>query len=77
LQVCWHEIESRLPEEWTLVATWRIPRNVVFPDHVVAFFAIAPGEQETLRRQLEAFPAPAGLTPRLEPPRATMLDECW
>ncbi len=76
LQVCWREIESRLPEEWTLVATWRIPRNVVFGDHVVGFFAIAPGEQEKLRRQLEAFLAPAGVMPRLEPPRATMLDGC-
>jgi hypothetical protein len=75
--VCWVEMKNRLPAEWTLVATWKIPRNVLGGDRVVAFFAIAPGEQENLRRQLEAFPMPLpGVTLRLDPPRATMLDEC-
>jgi hypothetical protein len=77
LQVCWDEVQSRLPAGWTLVATWRFPRNVVFKDHVVGFFAIAPGEEEELRRQLKEFPPPPGVELRLDTPREAMRDGCF
>lgn len=72
---CWDEVRDRLPAEWTLVATWHVPRNVVFDDLLVAFFAIAPGETDELRRKLERLPVPAGVVVKFDPPRAA-LSEC-
>ncbi|HEY0342023.1 MAG TPA: hypothetical protein VGC34_14550, partial [Steroidobacteraceae bacterium] len=48
VQVCWADINKRLPAEWPLVALWRIPRNMAFQDKLVAFLAVAPGEAEKL-----------------------------
>jgi hypothetical protein len=53
LQICWRQIHQRLPQEWILVGLWKGPRNVVFKDLWVAFFATVPGSvgqiEETLR----------------------------
>jgi hypothetical protein len=71
---CWQEVRDVLPPEWTLVATWHVPRNVVFDDLLVAFFAIAPDEADALRRTLRQFPVPAGVKVKYDPPRTALLD---
>jgi hypothetical protein len=55
LQVQWHEISSRIPIEWTPVRVWEIPRNVVFPDRLIGFFAIDSAELGPLTRHLSEF----------------------
>ena len=74
VQICWEEVNPRLPTAWTLVATWRIPRNVAFGDRLVGFYAIAPGEQDKLRNNLAHIPVPPGVTFDLNPPRTALLD---
>ena len=74
VQPCWEEVKSLLPIEWKLVATWHVRRNVVFEDLLVAFFAIAPGEQEHLRKALEQLPLPSGVVLKLDPPRTALLE---
>jgi hypothetical protein len=59
LQVCWYEVYRRLPPEWTLVAVWRLPREVVFHSYLVGFVAIRPEEARPLRTALDAFRPPA------------------
>jgi hypothetical protein len=71
---CWDEVRDRLPLEWTLVATWHVPRNVVFDDLLVAFFAIAPDERINLRAKLEQLPVPPGVVVKFDPPRTALLD---
>jgi hypothetical protein len=74
IPACWREIRELLPPEWTLVATWHVPRNVVFDDLLVAFFAIAPDETTNLRAKLEQLPVPAGVVVKFDPPRTALLD---
>ena len=62
--------------DWTLIATWRIPRNVVFGDHVIGFFSTRPGEDEKLAREISDYPLPEGVTLRMRPPRGDMKDGC-
>jgi hypothetical protein len=71
---CWDEVRDRLPPEWTLVATWHVPRNVVFDDLLVAFFAIAPDETNNLREKLKQLPVPSGVVVKFDPPRTALLE---
>ena len=71
---CWPDVRDVLPPDWTLVATWHVPRNVVFDDLLVAFFAIAPDETDRLRRKLEQLPVPAGVKVKFDPPRTALLE---
>jgi hypothetical protein len=64
VQICWGDINARLPAEWPLVALWRIPRNIVFRDQLVAFLAVAPGEAGRLTEDLRQFAPPDGVTIR-------------
>jgi hypothetical protein len=77
LEVCWSEISSRIPPDWPLVATWRIPRNVAFGEHMIAFFAVSPEEAGRLARDLAAFPSPDGVEVHMNPDRAHMKEECY
>jgi hypothetical protein len=56
LQVAWKEVHEKLPESWTEVGRWTLPRNVAFPeDTVTAFYAIEKGEAERLAASLREF----------------------
>jgi hypothetical protein len=76
LQPCWTEIAHRLPAGWKLVATWRIPRNVVFPDHLVGFFALTSAAEGSLLQQLASYPTPHNVVQTLEPPRTAITEGC-
>ena len=58
------------------VASWRIPRNVVFGEHVIGFFATSPDEDAKLDPMAQ-FPLPEGVTLKMRPPRAAMTDGCY
>lgn len=55
VQIDWPEVYTRVPASWIQVAEWRVPRNVVFEDYGIGFFAIAPSEVPVLRERLRAF----------------------
>jgi len=76
VQPCWPEVSARIPDEWSLVATWEIPRNVVFEYKLIAFYAVAPGARERLRQELGAFPMPAGMKSTLDPPASEIANLC-
>jgi hypothetical protein len=59
LQVCWQEVWSRTPMSWRLVELWRIPRNVVFADRDIGFFAFDARGADALAHTLRGFnPSP-------------------
>lgn len=58
LQTQWQRVSSVIPPTWTKVQTWTIPRNVVFKDFEISFFAVEPKEIPRLCAVLAKFPAP-------------------
>ena len=56
LQPQWIYVARITPASWTLVATWRVPRDVVFGDPLVGFYAISPQQVPRLCRALADFP---------------------
>lgn len=56
LQSGWSLVRSLTPNQWTLVQTWRLPRNVVFQTYDVSFYAVTPMEVFRLCQNLETFP---------------------
>ncbi len=55
LQVEWGEVYPRIPDSWVKVAEWKIPRNVVFSDRRIGWFAAKHEAAETLTNSLLAF----------------------
>lgn len=55
IQMGWGIISGRIPENWVHVATWEIPRNVVFGDKEVGWFATSDAEAERLNAALGEF----------------------
>lgn len=58
VQLCWNEVNKRLPPQWHLVGLWKGPRNVVFGDKIVAFMAMTHEEVTPLRIALKTFTLP-------------------
>lgn len=58
LQTQWRRISNVIPPTWTKVETWTIPRNVVFKDFDISFFAVTPGEIPKLCASLARFRPP-------------------
>lgn len=56
VQPCWQEVSRRLPPGWTLVGYWNGPRNVVFRDEIVGFFAMTPDAVPALTEAFNRFP---------------------
>jgi hypothetical protein len=56
LQSGWSVVRSLTPNQWTLVQTWRLPRNIVFQTYDVSFYAVKPMEVSRLCHNLETFP---------------------
>lgn len=55
VQMGWGQITGRLPESWTYVALWDVPRNVVFGDTEIGWFATSEDEVEPLTAALAEF----------------------
>ena len=60
-QICWAPIYERLPESWLLVEAWTGPRNVLFGDLTIGFFAQPGAPVEELRGVLARQQPPAGV----------------
>lgn len=58
LQTQWQRVSSVIPPTWTKIQTWTIPRNVVFKDFEISFFAVTPGEIPRLCAALQTFAPP-------------------
>ncbi len=57
LQIEWGEIRPRIPDSWVKVAEWKIPRNVVFGDLRIGWFAVKKELSNALSTHLLAFQA--------------------
>jgi hypothetical protein len=55
LQVEWKAVHSRIPREWIRVGEWEIPRNVVFGDTRIGWYAVNEAEAERLMANLRDF----------------------
>jgi hypothetical protein len=55
LSACWRAIGHSIPDSWKFVALWRIPRNVVYGDFDIGFFALRPTAVEPLEAKLKTF----------------------
>lgn len=76
LQPCWPIIWRMTPDSWNFVATWKIPRNVVFGDRYVGFYAVADGEADRLRERLKAFALPPEVALDLSPGQQEIRRKC-
>ncbi len=77
LQLCWPAIRPLIPDGWTLVASWHIPRNVVFRDRFVGFFSTTQEAARSLREQLQAFQIPERVTLNFAPDVEEILRTCY
>jgi hypothetical protein len=57
----WNLVWTRGAPQWRLIALWRIPRNVVFNDRCVGFFAVSEGEDAHLSAALHDLPVPPSI----------------
>lgn len=55
VQLGWGVITGLVPKEWVLVGVWEVPRNVVFGDKKVGWYATSEAEAERLAANLTEF----------------------
>jgi len=55
LQTNWNEISKRIPDEWTKVTEWEIPRNVIFGDTKIGIYSVDLSEKNFLIKNLNEF----------------------
>lgn len=55
VQLGWGVITGLIPGEWVLVGVWEVPRNVVFGDKKVGWYATSEAEAERLAAALAEF----------------------
>jgi len=48
-------VAGALPSQWVHVADWKVPRNVMFHDHVVGLYARDENEAKLLRERMSRF----------------------
>lgn len=60
-QICWNQINDRLPAGWQLVEAWTGPRNVAFGDRTIAFMADDRASADRLQSVLSRSPLPGGV----------------
>jgi hypothetical protein len=66
LQTDYPNIHDIVPASWLLVETWCYPRNIVFRDHTISFFAPTPEKAQKLRTELNRFKPLSPLVTRTE-----------
>lgn len=59
LQTDYPNISEIVPSGWILVQTWCYPRNIVFRDHTISFFAPTKQKADELRANLDRFTPPS------------------
>ncbi len=62
LQVCWSQVQPFIPPEWVQVGIWKGPRNMVFEDLYVGFYAVRPAAASRLAEALARITPPDGVT---------------
>ena len=55
LKIEWDQIFPRIPDSWVKVSEWETPRNIVFGDKLIGFFAIKAGTADALARNISTF----------------------
>jgi len=55
IQLGWDYIAERIPESWVKVGEWEVPRNVIFGDKKIGWFATSEAEVERLGVALMEF----------------------
>ena len=55
VKVEWSAIRALVPPGWKRVATWHLPRNLVFNDHELAFFASDEESAQDLAQKMREF----------------------
>ena len=58
VQPCWLPIAHAVPDAWRLAEVWKVPRNRVFGDRLVAFFATNDQNLTDAKVHLYTFPVP-------------------
>ncbi len=71
LEPCWSEIARITPASWSLVETWQFPRNTVFYDRTVGFYAPTPDAAAILRHDLASYRTPPAIHRTVIPTDAT------
>ena len=57
IKVEWLYMRALVPPDWKPVVTWHLPRNVIFADDRLTFFARDPATAEELERNMRNFAA--------------------
>ncbi len=58
LQICWPIVSASIPDNWILVSVWQGPRNVIFSDTFIGFFATDTNNAKKLKENLMSFSPP-------------------
>jgi len=62
LETGWLSVRRIVPVEWISVEAWHLPRNVVYHNLDISFYAINPEQAPELKRKLAAVVLPKGMT---------------
>jgi hypothetical protein len=62
LETGWLSVRRIVPVEWISVEAWHLPRNVVYHNLDITFYAINPEQAPELKRKLAAVVLPKGMT---------------
>jgi hypothetical protein len=62
LETGWLTVRKIIPVQWVCVEAWHIPRNVVYHNLDISFYAIDPEQAPELKRKLSAVVLPKGMT---------------
>jgi hypothetical protein len=60
-QMCWEQMFQRVPAGWTLVEAWTGPRNVLFGDLTIGYYAEQGRAADELQSVLAKAPIPVGV----------------
>lgn len=55
LQVEWTLVSSKIPDSWVKVAEWKTPRNVIFNDTRIGFYAVRRDAADSLANRILAY----------------------
>jgi hypothetical protein len=62
LETGWMTVRRLVPVQWVCVEAWHVPRNVVYHNLDISFYAVNPEEAPELKRKLAAVVLPKGMT---------------
>jgi len=62
LETGWLTVRRLVPVQWVSVEAWHVPRNVVYHNLDITFYAINPEQAPELKRKLSQVVLPKGMT---------------